>query len=398
LRHISWVTSHIASVTSLASFTLILWCNLDSTMVRHGICGSFTTLFSLCELVSACRWALYGGQNPSDASALFSSPSHSLILQSYSQPYLPDVEKQLLFDQKLNFVRNHEINRDGWGVGWYDENGAVQRVRSASGATREDTNGTNVMTDPELQELLSSGRAKSRVMFGHIRASTAGGLTKQNAHPFNYGQLLWMHNGGVSNKSVLMHDLVERCNSKSTHTTKTKAADLVIGSTDTEIAGAVFADYLTSHSNTKDICRQDPAGFSIDDLEGAMRKTIDKIQRDDDTCGGAGSSLNFAVTDGIRIVCVRYRSCPHEEPPSLYFAASKYKGGVQSLWVASEPLDRENDDQNGNREWALLPKDMMLSYDRISGVLTETCLTDACHNEVHRRNDPSNIQSSRTEL
>ena len=31
-------------------------------------------------------------------------------------------------------------------------------------------------------------------------------------------------------------------------------------------------------------------------------------------------SLNFAVSDGHNFVATRFRSCPHEEPPSLYYA------------------------------------------------------------------------------
>ena len=37
----------------------------------------------------------------------------------------------------------------------------------------------------------------SRCFFGHIRASTMGGVHTGNCHPFVFGHLMFMHNGGI---------------------------------------------------------------------------------------------------------------------------------------------------------------------------------------------------------
>eukprot|EP00961_Rhodomonas_salina_P008055 109266-Rhodomonas_salina.2 len=55
--------------------------------------------------------------------------------------------------------------------------------------------------DPELEGLLKTKNVSSKVIFGHIRAATDGDLNQVNAHPFQFHKLLWMHNGGVANKT-----------------------------------------------------------------------------------------------------------------------------------------------------------------------------------------------------
>ena len=170
------------------------------------------------------------------------------------------------------------------------------------------------------------------------------------------------------------NSLVASCNSDST--SRAGAEGLVVGSTDTEVAGATFADHLTS-----DICHEDVSQFTMEDLQSAMKRTVEAIQGIDETCGSSGSSLNFAVTDGIRVIAVRHRTCLNEEPPSLYYAITVSDGVVESLWVASEPLDKEE----SKRIWTLLPKDSMLSYHSIEGTYTIDCLTEACERELQRR-------------
>lgn len=322
-------------------------------------------------LVEGCRWALYAGKEEHEAGSLFSYPSHSLIRQSYSPPYLPDIHSAVCFDPEKNLVRNHEVNQDGWGVGWYEYNGTEQktrRVRSGNGATRN-SEGT---PDPELEGLLKTKNVSSKVIFGHIRAATDGDLNQVNAHPFQFHKLLWMHNGGVANKTKVMGEA--RCGDK----------DLVYGDTDSEYAGALFTSFLTG-----DICSREE--FELHELEEAMVKTVQQVQGDNE-CGPGikgGSSLNFAVTDGVHVVVTRYRTCPDEEPPSLYYALDN-----DSLWASSEPLDDVRADgrsmsrevgEMARRQWKLVAKDQMLSYDTKTGQLFSQCLSKSCLAELQYR-------------
>ncbi len=104
----------------------------------------------------------------------------------------------------------------------------ARRVRSGNGATRN-SKGT---LDPELAQLIESKNVRSNVVFGHIRAATDGDVNPINSHPFQYHTILWMHNGGVANKTKVMGNAF--CGD----------VNLVHGDTDSEYAGALFVSFL----------------------------------------------------------------------------------------------------------------------------------------------------------
>lgn len=306
------------------------------------------------------------------------STSHSMIRQSYSMPYLPGIVDQLAYDPEKNAMRNHEINQDGWGVGWYDSTEAgivAKRVRSASGATNEMKD-----VDADLASLLESGLS-SPVIFSHIRAATDGDSEVVNSHPFQFHRLLWMHNGGIADKHALLQTPIARCNGAQSEDT------LVRGQTDSEIAGALFTSYL-NHSRGP-VCTREL--FDFEELREAMFKTVQRID-DTSPCVHNGSSLNFAVTDGVSIIVTRFRTCKHEEPPSLYYSLDRNSRHEHShLWVSSEPLDAA-DDVRG-REWVLLAKDQMLSYQVDKGDLILDCLSAACKAELTYRQRPKTLEA-----
>ena len=373
--------------------------------------------------VDCCRWALYAGREAVDVKELWTS-THGLLRQSFEPQYLPDVETQLAFDPAKNLVRNHEVNQDGWGVGWYSHynplsHGAsagkpheLHRRRSGSGATEAGRSGSgggsahNPRPDDALAQLLASGVAKSKVMFAHIRAATdARSPRSENAHPFAFNRLLWMHNGSVRRKSALQDEVIASLarnagcpaagSPGSTSTVTGKGGDatvtagaaattkLVHGTTDSEYAGALFASFLNPSEGT--VCERER--FDLVELETAMRRTVQRIQQDDqcvDNDGdGApdGSSLNFALSDGRYVIAVRYRTCRHEEPPSLYYAHDE---AARKLWCASEPLDKTEANKAGRR-WMLMAKDQMISYDTMTGVFKAQCLSEACEAELLHR-------------
>ena len=284
-------------------------------------------------------------------------------------PHLPQITEQLLYDEGKNEIRNHHINQDGWGLGWYEKlkDGGLspRRIRSSNGATSFTFNSSSVTIDPGLERVIQQGEnISSRIMFAHIRASTDGAVSKENSHPFAFGRLFWMHNGGVHDKVALVDNLTDLdC---------FELKKLVTGNTDTEYAGALYSSFLES-----DVCRQ--ADFTMAELRSAMERTVKVLSN-----GGQGSSLNFAVSDGVRVVAARYRSLLIDEPPSLYYS---FDGS--SLWVSSEPLDKEEcTDECGDaqdREWVLLAKDQMVMFDTSTNDFSMACLTKACGEELEFR-------------
>ena len=55
--------------------------------------------------------------------------------------------------------------------------------------------------------LALSQTLSSRLFFAHVRAATAGGIARQNCHPFRYGRYLFMHNGQIGGYGQLRRTL-----------------------------------------------------------------------------------------------------------------------------------------------------------------------------------------------
>lgn len=201
-----------------------------------------------------------------------------------------------------------------------------------------------------------ASKTTSSLIFVHLRATTEGNLSEQNCHPFQYGPLMFMHNGGIGGFKFIKRKLSDSLGDQwFVH---------VQGSTDSEWAFAMFLDSLEKLGvSTDDIAASAsrPEGLGHVLLRKAVLMTISRINeltkqvpQDQDR----RSLLNFAVTDGHSVVCSRYVSSRDDEAASLFFSSGtswkrddeskigdyrmerKDKGGDIVL-VASEPLTFE---------------------------------------------------------
>lgn len=346
-------------------------------------------VLSVPQPACSCRWALYASAHSavSAGSSLILSPSNSLVLQSWNDPFLPSVDAGPLFDPAKLFQRNHGVNQDGWGLAWVGPDGDVHRHRSGLGATtKSEREGVVWQVDPALEDLAS--RVTSRVIFAHIRAATDGDRSAVNSHPFQYNRLLFMHNGGVpaGGEALLENSLTDR-------TCQAAARAIVSGDTDSEYIGALFCGHL--HGN---VCTR--ATFQLDELREAMVKTVRDVLAVSELCSPkSSSSLNFAVSDGSSVVVTRYRTCSQEEPPSLYVSMGATGGwdadreqlkgemtlqaqqapvvfGVGAIMVASEPITQRS---SVSSTWRLLAKDEMLTFSE--GTVHSYCLSRECVRE-----------------
>ena len=124
-----------------------------------------------------CRLAAYLGE-PLFLEELIAKPQHSLMRQS------------LRADQAKAVT-----NGDGFGIGWYGDRAEPGVYREVMPAWSDD----NLLA---LSQTLSS-----RLFFAHVRAATAGGIARQNCHPFRYGKWLFMHNGQIGGYGLLRRAL-----------------------------------------------------------------------------------------------------------------------------------------------------------------------------------------------
>ncbi|CDO71630.1 hypothetical protein BN946_scf184911.g100 [Trametes cinnabarina] len=263
-----------------------------------------------------CRFVIYKGTAPVQLSHLLTRPCHSIINQA--------------FDSRLRLDHRRPINGDGFGVGWYDsvydeELGSQPCIFTS--------------VTPKKQYLMELASHHS----AHVRATTAGTLSLDNCHPWSYGKLMFMHNGGIAEFPKIKRKLQMAL--------PDELFNMVTGNTDSQWAFALLLSKLP-----------DPKARSFTPavLQKAMLDTIAHInallEEHDIT---EPSLMNFCVTDGETVVATRYISSRTEEAASLWFSSgstfSEYAPGghykmsktdkrENIIMIASEPLTFEKAD------------------------------------------------------
>lgn len=222
-----------------------------------------------------CRFVAYAGL-PLLLADLLYRPTDSLILQSYHAR-----------------ERREPLNGDGFGIGWY-----VPEIDLTPCVVRSIT---PAWSSSNLRHL--SYKTRASCLFAHVRAASPGmAVTETNAHPFNYGRLMWMHNGVVADfrriKRRLRSELAD------------EFYDMIEGTTDSEHAFALFLNKLQTYNKV-----------SSQEMRETLVWTIGRLNELTREAGIRGPSFyNFAVTNGDTIVASRYCSDPNTEGASLHYA------------------------------------------------------------------------------
>lgn len=326
----------------------------------------------LLTTASACRFIAYLGEDKMSAEDLLLRGAHNLVTMATDKAYTPGVQLSPRWNASQFALRNVDENLDGFGVAWYvDGSDYARRIRSPDavaplhGDLLKLVRGHPTVPYMAMNNSCVSDTAtknsdvlRSRAMFGHVRAKSAGPLDRKNSHPFVYNTLTWMHNGGIVSFDAVKDRIRDAISTYG----------LVAGSTDSELAGAMFVDKLND--------KQGPP-FSLDALKGAMRATVKGIVELTEDHGD--SSLNFAVTDGTNLVVSRYRSAKLEDPPTLYY---KLQHDAKAIVVASEPLVT---DPTALKEWTLLGKDRLLAFSPSAGLTIDCIDPETCDQDLSLR-------------
>ena len=211
-----------------------------------------------------CRWLAYYG-DPIPLELLLFERQHSLIDQS--------------LHSRLGATTT---NGDGFGVGWYDAEEEPGLYRSVHPA----------WNDRNLRDL--AAHISAPVFFAHIRASTGTPIQETNCHPFRRGRWLFMHNGAVREFDKVRRDLMLEIDSD--------LFPLLQGSADSEV---LFFLALT---------------FGLqDDPVAALERMAGLVEEVGERHGVEHPLMaSIAVTDGTKIVAVRYSS--EHDSRSLYFS------------------------------------------------------------------------------
>lgn len=306
-----------------------------------------------------CRFMIFKGREPTVLSDLLTKPAHSIINQ--------------LFDSRLRLDMRNPINGDGFGVGYYTTTGEMAPCLFK--AITPAWNNVNLNNLSQLTE--------STLVFGHVRALTHGVLAETNCHPFAYGKIMFMHNGGISGFEKIKRTLINHIDDR--------FFLFIQGSTDSECIFALFLDTL------------DKMGYNPDDLnlqvthkvlKEAMLQTIELVKQWQVSVTKEPSLLNLAVTDGEAVVVCRYITSATEEAASLHFSTGsrffEYEPGhfkmerlnrsQDVIFVALEPLTFERGD------WICVPTNTIITITKNNTVLMYP-IEDEFYNELERSLD-----------
>lgn len=240
------------------------------------------------------------------SSAIIEHP-HSLIEQSYAP-------REMV---------TGTINADGFGCGWYTEEGEFPGTYHRS---------TPIWSDPDLPRF---GRVvRSGCIFAAVRNATPGfAVDLQNVPPFVHQNFLFMHNGAVEGFSRrFRRSLLEHIPEEIQATT--------LGSADSEVLFALALTHLLKSGLRP--------GLGVEHLRAALdytlRTVIELAHKEK-----ARASINMGLTDGHSMAFIRLAR--GIEANTLYV---RKKG--KAVWVASEPLDT-------SESWNKVSKDNWVMVD-----------------------------------
>jgi predicted glutamine amidotransferase len=149
-----------------------------------------------------------------------------------------------------------------------------------------------------------------------------------NVHPFQYQNLLWMHNGSVAEFEMIKRPLRA---SLPNH-----LYNFIQGTTDSEHAFALFLKHL----------KKAPFEADAAAMREALVATIHELDKLTIKANISDTSFyNFAVTNGREMVVSRYRSNEQEDSASLHYSRGKHfavlPSGEYDLEKASNRTEAE---------------------------------------------------------
>ena len=279
-----------------------------------------------------CRWFIYKGPKTKLKPILW-LPENSLLKQTFKAPYTPFLNPS---------DRNHEVNVDGFGIGWYHSRSQPYLYKN----TIPPWNDLNLLN---LSDYIST-----RFLFAHIRAIKPFGphspVHQLNSHPFSCYNFMWMHNGECRDPLPLVKYLYTAGN------VPDHLLEQLQGNTDSEYCFILFLSHLPKKYQTGGV-----VPYSV--LKQAMQDTLKTLS----ILMPEAYSYNFAFTDGKSIIAIRYLDSRSDSPPSLYYSVgSRYQFHDQHFQMMSDSNSRQciiisSEPINSNpQEWKLIAKNRMI--------------------------------------
>ena len=255
--------------------------------------------------------------------------------------------KNSLINQSFHAQEIDEpLNGDGFGVGWYHKEIAQDPAVFVSIYPAWNNRNLRYMAP----------RIMSDCLVAHVRAASEGDVSESNCHPFHFKNFLMAHNGGIENFSRIKRSIHAKLSDQLFH--------WIQGQTDSEQLFALILDNLMK----KDRIDADTISQSFEEAISFLLEVMHEQKIDDP------AYLNMVMTDGERLVALRYTSDKTAKPLTLYYSeGSRYecqegvcqmipaKEGEKSVMVVSEKLTDIVDD------WRMIPENnFILVYKDLS--------------------------------
>lgn len=252
--------------------------------------------------------------------------------------------KNSLINQSINARELEEpLNGDGFGIGWYVSDVNYEPVTFVSI--------NPAWSNRNLRNL--APKIRTECFIAHVRAASVGEVSESNCHPFQYRNLLMMHNGGVENFSFIKRQIREPLSDEFYNWIK--------GQTDSEHIFALLLHYLYKESSV----------VTPEAVTSAFEKTFQHLAKLMKDYGiHEAAYLNMVITNGLFVVGTRYISDPKENALTLYHSEAghysiengvgqlaKTGNGEKAILVVSEKLSDDKD-------WTLIPANHFVIVDQ----------------------------------
>lgn len=258
--------------------------------------------------------------------------------------------KNSLINQSINAKELEEpLNGDGFGMGWYVADVNYEPVTFVSI--------NPAWSNRNLRNL--APKIKTECFIAHVRAASVGEVSESNCHPFQYRNLLMMHNGGVENFSLIKRQIREPLSDEFYNWIK--------GQTDSEHIFALLLHYLFKETSA----------VTPESVIHAFEKTFQHLNKLMNQYGiHEAAYLNMVITNGLFVVGTRYVSDPKETALTLYHSEATHYAvengisqmsssadGGKAVLVVSEKLSDDKD-------WTLVPGNHFVIVDHALRVET----------------------------
>ncbi|MEX2234051.1 MAG: class II glutamine amidotransferase [Cyclobacteriaceae bacterium] len=252
--------------------------------------------------------------------------------------------KNSLVNQSINAKEIEEpLNGDGFGIGWYVPELHEEPVTFVSV--------NPAWSNRNLRNL--APKIQTECFIAHVRAASVGEVSESNCHPFQYKNMLMMHNGGVENFSRIKRKIREPLSDE--------LYNWIKGQTDSEHLFACLLNHLFTGSETT---------ATPETVMDAFEKTFEDLKKMMKDCDIQDPAyLNMVVTNGKFFVGTRYTTNPTEEPLTLYHSeGGRYvvEDGI-SFMVAPEDDDHAvlivSEKLTEEKHWTAIPKNHFVIVD-----------------------------------